>query len=51
MDTMQDLVVDAFGALIVSMIGYRYLKKDSAKAASFWRLKDQFIEDNPQLFD
>lgn len=51
LDTMEDLVVDAFGALIVSVIGYHYLKQDSAKAASFWHLKEQFIEDNPQFFD
>lgn len=51
LDTMEDLVIDAIGALLVSIIGYRYLKRDSTKAASFWRLKDQFIEDNPHLFD
>ena len=51
MDTMQDLCVDALGALLVSLVGYHYLKKDSAKAASFWKLKDQFIEDNLQLFE
>lgn len=50
LDTMEDLLVDALGALIVSMIGYRYLKKDSAKAAAFWKIKDQFIEDNPHFF-
>lgn len=48
-DTMWDLIVDAVGALVVSMLGYIYLK--TARRRSFlqrWILA--FIRHNPRLF-
>ncbi len=48
-DTMYDLIVDAIGALIVSVLGYGYLKK--AEAKSFLeRWIWSFIDKNPRLF-
>ena len=49
-DTMRDLIVDSIGALLVSIVGYYYSKKKMIKDNTFWRLKDQFIEENPDLF-
>ena len=51
MDTMSDLVEGAVGALIVSVIGFYYCKKKMIQDNVFWKLKDQFIEENPNLFD
>ena len=48
-DTMWDLIVDGFGALIISIAGWGFLKKRSNE--SF--LEDwinSFIEKNPRLF-
>ncbi|MBE0486986.1 hypothetical protein [Marinobacter sp.] len=48
-DTMWDLIVDAIGALIISVLGWRYLKK--ADRTSFLeRWIDSFIERNPRFF-
>ncbi|MFH1317169.1 MAG: hypothetical protein ABII01_06620 [Candidatus Woesearchaeota archaeon] len=46
-DTMWDLIVDMFGALIVSALGYLYLKGrfDFFKSFEKW-----FIKHNPRLF-
>lgn len=49
-DTMRDLIVDAIGAFIVSAIGYNYMKRKD-KDSVFIRLKDQFVEENPDLFE
>jgi len=49
-DTMKDMIENTIGALFVSVIGYYYCKKKMIKDNTFWRLKDQFIEDNPDLF-
>jgi len=47
-DTMKDLIADACGALIASLLGYFYLKK---KRGSFVNpLMVEFKEDNPELF-
>ncbi len=49
-DTMWDLIVDTLGALIISVLGYGYLKK--ANNASFLeRWIGSFIKSNPQFFD
>jgi uncharacterized membrane protein YjdF len=49
-DTMWDLIVDALGALIISVLGYGYLK--AARNESFLeRWIDTFIKSNPRLFD
>ncbi|MBW6515011.1 MAG: hypothetical protein K0B81_00155 [Candidatus Cloacimonetes bacterium] len=50
LDTMRDFIVNTIGALIVSVIGYCYSKKKLSKDITFWKLKDQFIEENPELF-
>ena len=49
-DTMRDFIVNTIGALIVSIIGYYYSKRKLVKDVTFWKLKDQFIEENPELF-
>lgn len=49
-DTMIDLMVDAAGALAVTLYGYRHLK--TADRGSFLeRWIEAFIRRNPQLFD
>ena len=50
LDTMKDLIVDAIGALFVAINSYFFCKKRMVKETAFWRLKDQFIEENPALF-
>lgn len=48
-DTMWDLIVDTIGALVISVLGYSYLK--TAKNQSFLeRWINAFIKNNPQLF-
>ena len=49
-DTMKDLIVDAIGAFIVAIIGYYYCKKKMVIDNTFWRLKEQFVGDNPGIF-
>lgn len=48
-DTMSDLIVDAFGALIISILGWRYLKNNEQKSF-LERWIDAFIEHNPRFF-
>ncbi len=49
-DTMWDLIVDTLGALVISVLGYGYLK--TAKNESFLeRWIQSFIKSNPRLFD
>lgn len=48
-DTMWDLIVDAVGALIISILGYSYLK--ATRNQSFLeRWISKFIKSNPRLF-
>jgi hypothetical protein len=48
-DTMWDLIVDALGALIISILGWRYLKNPD-QASFLERWIDAFIERNPRFF-
>jgi uncharacterized membrane protein YjdF len=48
-DTMWDLIVDAVGALLVSLLGYIYLKK-SGGGSFIERWIQRFIHKNPHLF-
>lgn len=48
-DTMWDLIVDAAGALVISILGYGWLKnKDTNSFLERWI--HRFIETNPRLF-
>lgn len=49
-DTMRDLIVDAIGALIVSVIGYFHMKNHRDEDTVFWTLHNQFLDANPELF-
>jgi hypothetical protein len=48
-DTMLDLIVDSLGALIVSVIGYFYVKGN--KTPLFTRMLQRFIKENPKFFE
>lgn len=48
-DTMWDLIVDATGALVISVMGWRYLKNADRKSF-LERWIDSFIERNPRFF-
>ncbi len=48
-DTMWDLIVDALGALIISVLGYGYLKT-SGNTSFLERWIRAFIDSNPRLF-
>ncbi len=48
-DTMTDLMVDALGAMVISLMGYRYLKRHP-KQGLVQRWVRQFIHNNPRLF-
>lgn len=48
-DTMWDLIVDAVGALVVSVLGWWYLHR-SDRRSFLERWISKFIERNPQLF-
>lgn len=49
-DTMWDLIVDAIGALIISFLGWGYIK--TREVDSFLeRWIEEFIEKNPQMFE
>jgi hypothetical protein len=50
-DTMRDLIMDAAGAFIVSMIGYLHITNRKHGDSAFWALHNKFIEENPDLFD
>lgn len=47
-DTMWDLIVDALGALVVSLFGWWYMNSDADSFIENWIR--QFIEKNPRLF-
>ena len=47
-DTMWDLVVDALGALAISVLGWRYMKRGQRSFMEAWIRT--FIERNPRLF-
>jgi hypothetical protein len=47
-DTMWDLIVDTLGAMIVSLAGWRYLKRRRRAFVDDWARR--FIARNPQLF-
>lgn len=48
-DTMWDLIFDTFGAVIVSVAGYQYLKR--VEAPLFRRLIKRFSSANPEYFE
>jgi uncharacterized membrane protein YjdF len=49
-DTMWDLIVDTLGALVITVLGYGYIK--TAKNTSFLeRWIHSFIKSNPRLFN
>ncbi|GHA93150.1 hypothetical protein GCM10009069_15240 [Algimonas arctica] len=48
-DTMEDLIVDVIGAAIGAGAGYWYLKRGGKSFLP--RTIDQFIKDNPHMFD
>ncbi|MDI3504196.1 MAG: hypothetical protein PWP64_1132 [Candidatus Cloacimonadota bacterium] len=50
-DTMQDLIVTAIGALFVSVLGYIHMKRNQPIDSAFWKLREQFISENPELFE
>lgn len=47
-DTMMDLLVDAIGALVISIMGYRHLKHGEQSFMMRWIA--HFVERNPRLF-
>ncbi|MHB0958670.1 MAG: hypothetical protein ACYC0X_16020 [Pirellulaceae bacterium] len=47
-DTMWDLIVDTLGALVVSALGYLYMKRRSKSVIERWI--QRFIDGNPRLF-
>ena len=47
-DTMWDLIVNGFGALIASFIGYFYIKRE--KRGFFDKIMTDFKKENPKLF-
>lgn len=47
-DTMWDLIVDAVGACIISLLGWRHLKSPKESFLEAWIRK--FVESNPGLF-
>lgn len=51
LDTMRDLIVDALGALFVSVVGYFSIKNKDKNQSRFWKLHQQFLDENPELFE
>ena len=47
-DTMRDLIINTAGAALVSLAGWRYLRKARTSYVDSWARR--FIERNPQLF-
>lgn len=47
-DTMWDLIIDAMGAFLISILGYLYVKKGGT--VIFNRLIRKFIKENPKIF-
>ncbi len=50
-NTMQDLAVSAFGALIVATLSYYSFHRRGKEDSSFLQLIKQFIQENPSLFE
>ena len=48
-DTMWDLIVDALGALVISTLGWGYMKSEGSDSF-LERWIDSFVEKNPHLF-
>ncbi len=48
-DTMWDLIVDALGALVISLLGYGYLKRKK-KDSFLERWIESFVQKNPHMF-
>lgn len=48
-DTMFDLIVDTLGALVIAVLGFRYLKK-SVGESFLERWISEFIKKNPRFF-
>lgn len=48
LDTMSDLMVDTLGALVISLLGYFYIRTD--KSLIFNRMIHKFVEKNQQIF-
>ena len=48
-DTMEDLFVALTGALFISIIGYRYLKRKN-KEGFFEKWVYKFVKQNPRFF-
>lgn len=48
-DTMWDLIVDALGALAISLLGWRYLRNPQ-RASFLERWISKFVERNPRFF-
>ena len=48
-DTMWDLIVDALGALVISILGYGYLKRGQ-RESFLERWISAFVRSNPRLF-
>jgi len=47
-DTMWDLIVDAFGAATISITGYVYMRRGAPSWVERWI--QRFVENNPRLF-
>jgi VanZ family protein len=47
-DTIHDLIVDTVGALVVSLLGWRYLARSRTSPIDNWAKR--FIDRNPRLF-
>jgi len=48
-DTMWDLIVDTLGAIVISIMGYSYLRK-AGNTSFLERWIDRFVETNPRFF-
>lgn len=48
-DTMWDMIVNAIGAALISILGWWYLKRDRRSFIDIWIQK--FIQRNPRLFE
>jgi len=47
-DTMWDLIVDCLGAILISVLGYFYIRRNDSLL--FERFVHRFVRKNPQLF-
>lgn len=48
-DTMWDMIVNAIGAAIISLAGWRYMRREHKSYVDSWARR--FVERNPQLFE